>query len=475
MAEVERYDAIVIGSGTGGYPTAIRLGQLGVKTLIIEKQNVGGVCLNVGCIPSKSLIHAAKMFDKIKHLGDLGIAVPGAPTIDLVATQKWKETVVGKLTGGVRTLLKANKATLLEGTATFVAANALEVKKADGSTVRVEAKSIVIATGSTPIEIPGFTFDGKRVIDSTGALALKELPKRMVVVGGGYIGLELGTVYAKLGTKVTVVEALPSLLTGVDAECVKVVAQKLRKMGVEVVLEAKAKSFEDKGDRAVVTIETSSSSAKGGGTATLDADVILVTVGRKPTTQNLGLDKIGVKLDRGFIVTDKQQKTNVAGVYAVGDCTPGPMLAHKSTKEGEVAAEVIAGRRAEMDARTIPAVVFTDPEIATTGLTEEQAKAQGRKVKVGKYPFAILGRALSVNETDGFAKIVADAETEEVLGVHVVGAAASDLISEAALAIEMGAVLHDISLTVHPHPTMPEALMEAAAAALGEAIHLINR
>ena len=470
MADVERYDAIVIGSGTGGYPAAIRLGQLGVKTLIIEKQNVGGVCLNVGCIPSKSLIYAAKMFDKVKHLGDLGITVPGAPTIDLVATQKWKETVVGKLTGGVRTLLKANKATLLEGTATFVAPNALEVKKADGSTVRVEAKSIVVATGSTPIEIPGFKFDGKRVIDSTGALALKELPKRMVVVGGGYIGLELGTVYAKLGTKVTVVEALPSILTGVDAECVKVVAHKLKKMGVEVILEAKAKGFEDKGDRAVVTIET-----KGGGTATLDADVVLVTVGRKPTTSGFGLDKIGVKLERGFIVTDKQQRTNVAGVYAVGDCTPGPMLAHKSTKEGEVAAEVIAGRRAEMDARTIPAVVFTDPEIATTGLTEEQAKAQGKKVKVGKYPFAALGRALSVNETDGFAKIVADAETEEVLGVHVVGAAASDLISEAALAIEMGAVLHDISLTIHPHPTMPEALMEAAAAALGEAIHLVNR
>jgi dihydrolipoamide dehydrogenase len=469
MADVERYDAVVIGSGTGGYPAAIRLGQLGVKTLIVEKENVGGVCLNVGCIPSKSLIHAAKMFDKVKHLGDIGITVPGAPTIDMVATQKWKQTVVGKLTGGVRQLLKANKATLLEGTASFVAPNTLEVKKADGQAVRVEAKSIVVATGSTPIQIPGFTFDGKRVIDSTGALALTTVPKRMVVVGGGYIGLELGTVYAKLGTKVTVVEALPTLLTGVDSECVRVVAQKLKKMGVEVVLEAKATGWEDKGDRAVVTIETK------GGKAQLDADVILVTVGRKPTTSGFGLDKIGVKLERGFIVVDKQQRTNVPGVYAVGDCTPGPMLAHKSTKEGEVVAEVIAGRRAEMDVRTIPAVVFTDPEIATTGLTEEQAKAEGRKIKTGKYPFAVLGRALSVNETDGFAKIVADAETEEVLGVHVVGAAASDLISEAALAIEMGAVLHDISLTVHPHPTMPEALMEAAAAALGEAIHLVNR
>ena len=471
MAEVERYDAVVIGAGTGGYPAGIRLGQLGIKTLVVEKQYAGGVCLNVGCIPSKALIHAAKMFDKTKHLGEIGITGLGAPTIDMEAMQKWKGTVVGKLTGGVKTLLKANKTAYVEGTATFLAPNRLEIKKADGKTTQVEAKSIVVATGSVPIQIPGFTFDGKRVLDSTGALALTQLPKRMVVIGGGYIGLELGTVYAKLGSKVTVVEALPTLLTGVDPECVKVVAQKLKKLGVEVVLEAKAKSFEDKGDRAVVTIET-----KGGGTATLDADVILVTVGRKPVTQGLGLEKIGVKLDpRGFILTDKQQKTNVAGVYAVGDCTPGPMLAHKATKEGEVVAEVIAGKKSEMDVRTIPAVVFTDPEIATTGLTEEQARAAGRKVKVGKYPFSVLGRALSVNEPDGFAKVVADAETEEILGVHVVGGSASDLISEAALAIEMGAVLHDLSLTVHPHPTLPEALMEAAAHALGEAVHLVNR
>jgi dihydrolipoamide dehydrogenase len=470
MAETERYDAVVIGAGTGGYPAGIRLGQLGLKALVVEKQYAGGVCLNVGCIPSKALIHAAKMFDKSKHLDEIGITGLGAPKIDMEAMQRWKGTVVGKLTGGVKTLLKANKTAYLEGTATFLAPSRLEVKKADGQTTQVEAKSIVVATGSVPIQIPGFAFDGKRVIDSTGALALTQLPKRMVVIGGGYIGLELGTVYAKLGSKVTVVEALPSLLTGVDPDCVKVVAQKLKKLGVEVVLEAKARSWEDKGDRAVVTIETK------GGSAQLDADVILVTVGRKPVTQGFGLDKIGVKLDgKGFIVTDKQQRTNVPGVYAVGDCTPGPMLAHKATKEGEVVAEVIAGKKSEMDVRTIPAVVFTDPEIATTGLTEEQAKAAGRKVKVGKYPFAALGRALSVNDPDGFAKIVADAETEEILGVHVVGGAASDLISEAALAIEMGAVLHDISLTVHPHPTLPEALMEAAAHALGEAIHLVNR
>ncbi len=342
------------------------------------------------------------------------------------------------------------------------------MKKADGTTVRVEPKSVIVAVGSRPIQIPGFPFGG-RVIDSTGALALTEIPKRLVVVGGGYIGLELGTVYAKLGSKVTVVEALPTILAGIEPDCVRVVAQKLKKAGVEVILNAKAKGFEDKGDRAVVTVSTA------GGDVPLDADVILVTVGRRPNNDTVGLDKVGVKLDeRGFIVVDKQQRTNVGGIYAIGDCTPGPMLAHKGSKEGEVAAEVIAGKKSEMDARTIPAVVFTDPEIATTGLTEEQAKAAGHKIKVGKYPFAANGRALAINEPDGFSKVVADADTDEILGVHIVGAGASDMISEAALALEMGAFLHDLSLTIHPHPTLPEGLMEAAKAALGEAIHLIN-
>jgi dihydrolipoamide dehydrogenase len=470
MPETLRYDAVVIGAGTGGYPAGIRLGQLGVKAVVIDKEYPGGVCLNVGCIPSKALIHAAKMFDKVKHLDDIGIHVPGAPTIDMVELQKWKAGVVKKLTSGVVQLLKGNKSEFLDGEATFVSPRELDVKKKDGTVVRIEAKNVVVATGSRPIQIPGFTFDGKRVIDSTQALALTAVPKRLVVIGGGYIGLELGTVYAKLGSKVTVVEMLPTILAGMEPDCVRVVAQKLKKMGVEVILEAKAKSWEDKGDRAVVTIETK------GGPVALDADQILVTVGRKPTTGGFGLDKIGVKLDeRGFIITDRMQRTNVVGVYATGDCTPGPMLAHKSSKEAEVAAEVIAGRKSEQDARTIPAVVFTDPEIATTGLTEEQAKAGGRKIKVGKYPFAVLGRALSVNDTDGFAKVIGDAETGEVLGVHVVGNGASDLISEAALAIEMGAVLDDLSLTIHPHPTLPEAIMEAAKAALGEAIHILNR
>ena len=468
MSEPVRTDAVVIGSGPGGYVAGIRLGQLGVKAVVVEREKPGGVCLNVGCIPSKALIHAAKTFDKIKHADEFGIKV-AAPTIDWGATQKWKEGVTSKLAQGVKQLLKANGSELIEGDATLVTSRSVDVKKRDGQVTRVEAKSLILATGSRPIEIPGFKFDGKRVLDSTGALALTEVPKRLVVVGGGYIGLELGTVYAKLGSKVTVLEALPSILAGLDSECVQVVAKKLEKLGVEVMLNAKAKGFEDKGDRAVVSVELS-----GGQLATVDADKILVTVGRRPNTE--GLDKIGVKLDaKGFVIVDKQQRTNVPGVYAIGDCATGVMLAHKASKEAEVAAEVIAGRKSEMDARTIPAVVFTDPEIATTGLTEDQAKAGGRNIKVGKVPFAAIGRALSVGDTEGFAKVIADADTEEILGIHVVGGGASDLISEAGLAIEMGAFLHDLSLTIHPHPTLPEALMEAAKAALGEAIHMVNK
>jgi len=471
MVETLRTDAVVIGSGTGGYPTAIRLGQLGVKCIVVEKEKVGGVCLNVGCIPSKAVIHAAKTFYKMSHSEDIGIKMAAPPVIDWAATIKWKEGVTAKLTNGVRQLLKANGAQLVEGTATFIDPRTVEVKKADGTTVRIEAKSAVVATGSRPVQIPGFTFDEKRVLSSTGALALTEIPKRMVVIGGGYIGLELGTVYAKLGTKVTVIEALPQILTGIEPDCTRVVGQKLKKLGVEVMLDTKAKGWEDKGDRAVVTVI-----AKDGSEVKIDTDKILVTVGRRPNTDGVGLERIGVKVnDKGFIVTDKQLRTNVPGVYAVGDCTTGLMLAHKASKEGEVVAEVIAGKKAEQDAKVIPAVVFTDPEIASVGVTEAEAKAQGRKLKVGKYPFSVLGRALSVNEPDGFAKVIADAETEEVLGIHVVGGNAADLISEAALAIEMGAVLHDIGLTVHPHPTLPEAIMEAAKAALGEAIHLVNK
>jgi dihydrolipoamide dehydrogenase len=406
--------------------------------------------------------------------GELGIRLSAKPTVDMAAMQEWKGGIVKKLTGGVKQLLKANGSEIALGTASVKGAGAdgyaVSVVKADSSAETILAKNVVLATGSRPIEIPGFAVDQERVLDSTGALALTEVPGRLTVVGGGYIGLELGMVYAKLGSKVTVVEALDTILAGIEPDCVQVVARKLRKMGVEVLLQAKAKSWEDKGDRAVVTVET-----KDGSAATIDADKILVTVGRRPNSAGLGLEQLGVVLDRGFVVVDSQQRTNVPGIYAIGDLAGGMLLAHKASREAEVAAEVIAGHKAAMDARCIPAVVFTDPEIASTGLTEQEAKDAGHTLKVGKFPFAALGRALSVNDTDGFAKVIGDADTGEILGIHIVGNGASDLISEGALAIEMGAVLHDIALTIHPHPTLGESIMEAAKAALGEAIHAVNR
>jgi len=470
----QRFDAVVIGAGPGGYPAAIRLGQLKVKTCIIEREYMGGVCLNVGCIPSKAVIHAAKMFDKLGHVDDIGITVASKPTLDMKKMQTWKTGVVNKLTGGVRTLLKGNGVEIVEGSAT------LGKPGPDGHRITVQtktgpqtiiAKSVVLATGSRPTEIPGFKIDQQRIIDSTGALALEAVPARMIVIGGGYIGLELGMVYAKFGTKVTVVEATANLLGGMDKDCVGVVARKLKKLGVEVMLSTKAKAWEDKGDRAVLTVELA------GKNAVIDADKILLSVGRRPNSEQLGLETAGVTLDkRGFVTVDDQLRTNVAGIYAIGDLVGGMMLAHKATKEGEVVAEVIAGHKAAFDVRTIPAVVFTDPEIAATGLTEDEAKAKGHAtLKVGKFPFAALGRALSVNDTDGFVKVIADGKTGELLGVHIVGGGASDLISEAALAIEMGAVADDLRLTIHPHPTLSEAVMEAAAVALGEAIHVINR
>ncbi len=462
-----KYDAIVIGSGPGGYPAGIRLGQAGKKVLVIEKEKIGGVCLNVGCIPSKSIIQAAKTYEKASHADKMGITVTGVK-LDVGKMMTWKDEVVTKLTTGVKGLLKAAGAEVMVGEARFETANRLLVKTADGEK-RVEGGSIIIASGSRPIAIPGFAFDGKRILDSTGGLALREVPGRMIVIGGGYIGLELGIAWAKLGSKVAVVEATAGLLPGNDPELVDVVARKIKKLGIEVHLEAKALGWEEAGGKARVKIATKA------GEQTLDADTVLVCVGRRPNSEDLGLDKIGVAIERGFVKVDKKQRTNVPGVYAIGDVAGQPMLAHKATREGEVAAEVICGHKAEFDVRCIPAVIFVDPEIATAGLSEVEAKAQGIAIKVGKFPFLALGRAISTTETDGFCKIIADAKTDQVLGVGIVGSGATDLISEAALAIEMGALLRDLSLTIHPHPTLGEVMMETAHVALGEPLHIPRR
>lgn len=465
--ETLTYDAVVLGAGPGGYPCAIRLAQLGVKTLCIEREYWGGVCLNVGCIPSKALITAGKRVEEIKHADAMGIVV-GQPTVDMAKLQAWKGTVVGKLTGGVRQLLKANKADVLEGEARFVGPRTLEVSGTGGSR-RVEAKNVVIATGSRPVEIPGFSFKDARILDSTKALALPEIPARLAVIGGGYIGLELGMMYAKLGTQVTVIEMADQVLPGFDPDVVKLIERRLKKDKIAVHTKAQALGWEEGDDGAVLKYKT----AKG--EASLAADYILVTVGRRPNTDAIGLDKVGVAMEGRFIKTDAQLRTNVPGVYAIGDCTTGLMLAHKASHDGEIAAEVIAGHAAANDAKTVPAVVFTDPEIATAGLMEHEARAKGFAVKVGKVPFAAIGRALTTNETDGFVKVIVDsAAHNRVLGVTICGPHASDLISEAVLAVEMDCEALDIGLSIHPHPTLGEGIMEAAKAAIGQAIHVVN-
>lgn len=466
--ESVHYTAIVLGAGPGGYPCGIRLGQLGVKTLVIEREHWGGVCLNVGCIPSKALITAAKRVEEIEHAGEMGIEVPGKPVVHMDRLQKWKGTVVGKLTGGVRTLLKGNKVDMVQGEATFVDTKTLEVKAADGTSRRYTADHVVIATGSRPVEIPGFSFAERRILDSTKALALAEIPRRLAVIGGGYIGLELGSMYRKLGSEVTVVEMAGQVLPGFDPDVVKLIERKLKKAGVTVHVHSQAVGWEEGDDGASLRFKTPD------GEKSVTVDYILVTVGRRPNTDGCGLERTGVAMDGRFVRTDKQLKTSVPGLYAIGDCTTGPMLAHKATHEGEVCAEVIAGHKAFNDAKTVPAVVFTDPEIATAGLMEHEARAQGFEVKVGKVPFAAIGRALTTNETDGFIKVVIDSKTHRVLGVTIIGPHASDLISECALAVEMDCEARDIGLTIHPHPTLGEGVMEAAKAALGEAVHILN-
>jgi dihydrolipoamide dehydrogenase len=467
--ETLQTEALVIGSGPGGYVCGIRLGQLGKKTIVVEKGDVGGVCLNVGCIPSKALITASKLYEKAKHGGETMGIFASDVRVDVARLQAWKGEVVGKLTGGVKQLLKAAGAQVVIGSATLVAPNRVEVKRPDGETLAIEAQHIVLATGSRPIELPGFAVDQKHVLDSTGGLDLDHIPPRLVVIGGGYIGLELGTLYAKLGSKVTVVEGTAQLLPGTDPDLVQVVQRKLKKKGVEIHLETFAQSWQEKDGALEVRVKS-----KAGAETTLAADKILLTVGRRPNSENLGLERVGVRVERGFVVVDRQQRTSVRSIFAIGDLCGQPMLAHKASREAEVVAEVIAGHKAEMDAVTIPAVIFTDPEIAYAGLQQPEAEQKGRKLKVGKYNLGAHGRALAMAEAEGFVKVIADAANDEVLGVSIVGPEASDLISEAALGLEMGAFLPDLALTVHPHPTMGEAVMEAAKAALGESPHVVG-
>ncbi len=464
-------DAIVIGGGPGGYVCAIRLGQLGQKTVCIEQEEVGGVCLNWGCIPSKALIANAHFYSKAQGMGAHGIDV-GSVSINSEKMQDWKDGIVKKLTGGVRGLLKANGAELVEGTAKLVDRRTVEVDAKQGGKQRIAAKKgIVVATGSATIQVPGFEFDGERIIGAREAVSLRSIPKRLLVIGGGVIGLELGMVYQAFGAELTVVELTPSLLPGTDPDCVKVVERQIVKHGGKILKNTRAEGFSKNPDGSVVV-----KAVTADGSQQIECDTVLVAVGMKPRSREIGLEGLGVQIDpRGFVQTNELCQTNVEGIYAIGDVSGPPMLAHKASKEGEVCAEVIAGKRAAKDWVTVPGIIFTHPEIATVGLTEQQAKEQGLKLKTGRFPFSALGRAMSIAETDGFVKVVSDAESGRIVGIHIVGPSASDLISEAALALEMVATAEDMALTIHPHPTLGEALMEASAAALGHAIHIANR
>jgi len=458
----------VIGAGPAGYVCAIRLAQLGQQVTVIEKEYLGGTCLNVGCIPSKAMIAAGSLLDKIRHADTMGIKATGVD-LDVNQLVEWKAGIVGKLTGGVGGLLKNHKVPVLMGSATIVDKNTVRVSGQDGEqTVTVD--DIVIATGSIPIEIPGFAFDEDEVWSSTGGLAPQSVPEHLVVIGGGYIGLELGMMYRKLGSEVTVLEATPGALPGQEKECVKVIERSLKKQKIKLMTETFAQGYERKGDKSIVRVKTKK------GEETIECDQILSTVGRRPYSAGLGLENVGLKPDeRGFLAVDKQMRTSVSNIYAIGDIAGQPMLAHKGSKEGLVAAAVIAGQPDEYDVRCVPAVIFTAPEMASVGMTEEEAKEKGHTTKTGKFPFAASGRAMSLMETEGFVKIVADAETDEVLGVHMVGPEVTELIAEAALAIEMGATSEDLGRTIHAHPTLPEAMMEAAEAVHGVAVHIFQK
>lgn len=467
----QNFDVVVIGAGPGGYVAAIRSAQLGLKTAVIEREYLGGVCLNVGCIPSKAMITAAHFYHKAQHDAPTMGFTFSKLDVDMAKLVNWKQSVSNKMASGVSQLLKGNGVTVIMGEAEFKNKNELTVKSKSAPAETITAKNFIVATGSRPIEIPGFAFDEKNIMSSTGALALDQIPKKLVVIGGGYIGLEISGYLAKLGTEVTVVEAGPAVLSGVvDPECAQVVSRKLTKQGVKILLGAKAKGQKKSGSGYEVTVEVS------GKEEVLKCDKILVTVGRKPNSDQTGLKNAGIAIDeKGFIKVDAQRRTSVQNIFAIGDIACQPMLAHKASYEGVLVAEIIAGKNRVYDAKMVPAVVFTDPEIAAAGLMESEAKAKGYDVIVGKFPFAANGRAVSMSETDGFVKMIADSKTHILLGVHIVGPEASNLISEAALAIEMGARIEDLALTIHPHPTLGETMMEAAEATLGHAIHVIQK
>ena len=461
------YDLLVIGAGPGGYHAAIRGAQLGLKVACAEMGAVGGVCLNIGCIPTKALLHAGETMAASKHATEFGLNY-GPPSLDVVKLNGWKDSIVKKLTGGVSGLFRANKVTHLTGKASFVDAHTVRI-----GDQTVTAKNIIIATGSEPAALKSLDVDQTLIVDSTGALNVPDpIPARLLCVGGGVIGFEFAHIYNNLGSRVKVIEFLPNIIPGADADAVKEFAKSMSKQGIEIVTRTKANSAKVVGNEVQVEIENVETGVK-----TVETfDRVLVAVGRRPRTDGLNLAAAGLKTtERGFIEVNRKMQTAVPHIFAVGDVAGNPMLAHKAMKEGLVAAEVAAGKPSEQDAVAIPGVVYTSPELAWVGLTEQEAKDHGYKVKTGVFPMSASGRAMTLQSTDGFVKMVVEEGTDLLLGVHIVGPHASDMLGEASLALEMAATASDVALTIHAHPTLGEAVLEAAEAVHKQAIHIINR
>ena len=463
----EKFDAVVIGGGPGGYVCAIRLAQLGQKTACIESRgSLGGTCLNVGCIPSKSLLNLSENFHKAKNFDKIGIEV-GALKLNLSKMMKNKEKAVTVLTKGIEFLFKKNKVTYFKGTGSITSANQISIKSNDNKNETIEAKNIIIATGSDPVSLPGVKFDEEKIVSSTGALSLKEVPKKLVVVGGGYIGLEMGSVWSRLGSEVQVVEFLDHITPGMDKEISNEFQKLLKKQGINFNLNTKVDSISK--NKSGVSVNTTD---EQGNKKKLDCDVVLISVGRKPNTSNLNLEKIGVDKDnKGRVKVNKHFQTNIKNVYAIGDVIQGPMLAHKAEEEGIAVAEIIAGQSGHVNYDIIPGVIYTSPEVASIGKTEEQLKETKVDYKVGKFPFMANSRAKAIDEPEGFVKILADSKTDRVLGVHMIGPHAGELIAEMAVAMEFGASSEDIARTCHAHPTFSEAVKEAALSVDKRQIH----
>lgn len=464
-------EVLVIGGGPAGYVAAIRLGQLGKKTILAEKRELGGECLNRGCIPSKALIHAATLYHALSSEGpEIGVRASGL-TFDLAQTQKWKTAVVAKERQGVQTLLKAAGVTVLAGEAKFTGPRSAELTAPDGGRERIDFESVLIAAGAVPMVLPGFEPDGQRVVTAEQLLNLAELPKSFLILGGGVSGCELGEFLAHIGVKVTIVELLPQLLPGLEPDLSRELTGTLEKLGVTVRTATRALRLDRSGPELALEVE------KDGAREVLRAERLFLTVGKRPDSGALGLDEAGVTRDPkgGWISVDAQQRTNIPHIYAAGDVCRPPMLAHKAYREGTVAAEAIAGKSTRFDFQAIPSVVFTSPELASVGLTSEQAKAAGHAPREAKFPYAALGRAHAAHATNGWLKIVADEASGQLLGVHAAGEASGEFVTEAGLAIEMGAGVRDIALTIHPHPTFSETLQEAAWLWLGEPVHVARR